>query len=742
MYMRSFLTRLLHFARRRRYVAIWTAGLLVFVLVIAGAYSPISPLDRLNALVFDAYQKLKPRETVESAVAVVDIDDESIRRLGQWPWSRTVLASIIDRLTAEGAAAIGLDVVFSEPDRTSPALAVAQLESQGFQVTHPGSTEDLDHDKALAQSFARAPVVAGLVLSEGIDTPAPAPKAGFAFAGDNPAEYLPSFPGAVRNLAVLDEAAPGIGVFSFPPAEDGIVRRIPLVSRQGENLYPALSVESLRLAQGASSVVIRSTGASGEFDTGQPGMTALKVGALEVPTAPDGRIWIYYMREPTSPSIPAYRLLGEPDPELSAQIEGRIVLVGTSAVGLRDLVSTPQKAGFPGVLVHAEIIDQIINGKFLTRPDWAVGLEITVAIALGLLVLAFLPWLSTFANAVVAAGAIAASIGGGWLAFASYDLLLSPIVPAQASLLAYGVASGVRLLLSESESRYIRGAFGHYLSPALVEQLVDNPEALVLGGENRELTILFCDIRSFTSISESMEPTELTIFLNNFLTPMTNVLMESGATIDKYIGDAIMAFWNAPLDTPDHRQRACESVLEMLRALEALNLNLAKPIRIGIGLNTGICCVGNLGSRQRFDYSAIGDSVNVGSRIEGLTKLYGVSNLVADSTASQVEGLAMLEVDKVMVVGRDEATLVYTLVGGRERAAEPEFGELKRLHDRFLGNYRSMRFDEAASDLHLLKSLAPAELHRLYAEYQERLETYTKTPPPAGWDGSYRAEHK
>jgi adenylate cyclase len=740
--MRTVLTRLLYLARRRRYLAIWAAGLAVIALVIAAAYSPFSPLDRLNYLVFDTYQQLSPRQPTESAVAVVDIDDESIAALGQWPWSRAVIASMIDRLTAEGAAAIGLDIVFSEPDRTSPALAVAQLESQGFQVSYPGSVADLDHDKALADSFARSPVVSGLVLSNFAETPPPAPKAGVAFAGDNPSEYLPSFPGSVRNLPALDEAAPGIGVFSFPPAFDGVVRRIPLVSRYGDSFYPALAIETLRVAQGASTLVIKSTGASGEYDTGQAGMTALKVGDLEIPTGPDGRIWVYYSDETTSPVISARRLLGEADPELISQIEGRIVLIGTSAVGLRDLVATPLSSGFPGVLVHAEIIDQIVNQKFLTRPDWAPGLEIVVAIVLGIVVLALLPWLPTFANALVAAAALAASVGVGWLAFSSHDMLLSPILPAQTSLLAYGVGSGVRLLLSESESRYIRSAFSHYLSPHMVEQLVENPDALVLGGENRELTILFCDIRSFTSISETMEPTELTVFLNNFLTPMTNVLMERGATIDKYIGDAIMAFWNAPLDVPDHRQRACESVLAMLDALETLNRTLARPVSIGVGLNSGICCVGNLGSRQRFDYSAIGDSVNVGSRIEGLTKQYGLSNLIAESTASQVEGLAMIEIDKVMVVGRDEATAVYTLLGGRDRANDADFLDLKARHDRFLEHYRSRRFEEAAADLRLLRSSAPAGLQKTYSEYQARLDAYMVTPPPADWDGSYRAEHK
>ena len=741
--MRSLPTYLFYFARRHRYLAVWGAGLLTMAFILLGAFTPFSPLTRLNLLVFDAYQKLHPREAAESAVFVIDIDDDSIRQLGQWPWSRTMLATMIDRAAEHGAAAIGLDIILSEPDRTSPALVVAHLESQGFHVTYPGTVTELDHDRILAASFARSPVVAGLVLAEKVTTPPPPPKAGFAFAGDNPMNYLPAYPGSVPNLAILDEAAPGIGVFSFPLALDGVVRQVPLISRYGKNLYPALSVETLRIAQEASSVVVKSTGASGELDTGTPGMTGLKVGALEVPTAADGSIWVYYSREPAASVLPAYKLLADPpDPALLSQIEGRIVLIGTSAIGLRDIVSTPLRAGLPGVLVHAEIIDQIVNGVFITRPDWAPGLEVAMALLLTIAVLAFLPWFSTLANALLAASAVMLSVGVGWISFADHELLVSPILPALTCLLTYGVASGVRLLLSESESRYIRSAFSHYLSPTMVKQLVEDPQSLVLGGENRELTLLFCDIRSFTSISERMEPTELTVFLNNFLTPMTDVLMESGATIDKYMGDAIMAFWNAPIAIPDHRQRACESVLAMLAALEKLNEGLEHPVRIGIGLNTGVCCVGNLGSRQRFDYSAIGDSVNVGSRIEGLTKFYGLSNLVAESTARAVEGLAMLEADRVMVVGRDEATPVHTILGGREMAGNEEFQALKQLHEQFLGNYRAMRFDDARSDLDSLEQRAPAGLGKLYAHYRARLLEFAVTPPPAGWDGSYRAEHK
>ena len=239
-----------------------------------------------------------------------------------------------------------------------------------------------------------------------------------------------------------------------------------------------------------------------------------------------------------------------------------------------------------------------------------------------------------------------------------------------------------------------------------------------------------------------MEATQLTVFLNNFLTPMTNVLMQNGATIDKYMGDAIMAFWNAPIDVPDHRRKACESVLLMLEELKKLNATLPKPVKIGAGLNSGVCCVGNLGSRQRFDYSAIGDSVNVASRIEGLTKQYGLSNLLSESTAKGVDGFAMLEIDKVMVVGRAESTSIYTLLGGPEKAKEESFLELKLLHDRFLDNYRSRRFSDAASDLARLRETAPPELEKVYAEYQARLDHFAVEPPAPDWDGSYRAEHK
>ncbi|WP_187970509.1 CHASE2 domain-containing protein [Aquibium microcysteis] len=729
--------------RRYRRTSIWAAGVLSAAFVILAAFSPFSPVDRLNAMVFDGYQAIKPRQPAGSPVTVIDIDDASIGELGQWPWPRTVLARIIATMTDMGAASIGLDMLLAEPDRTSPVLALQDLRRQGFQVTEPPQGAVLDNDAYLADVLARSPVIAGLALAETTRTPPPDPKAGFGFGGLSPLEYLPGYEGSVRNLAVLDAAAPGIGLINFPPARDGVVRQIPLIARYGEKLYPALSMESLRIAQGASSFVIRSTGAHGEHDTGLPGMVAVKNGHYEVPTSPDATMWVYFSGQKVANVVPAAELARDTvDPALADVIAGHIVLIGTSAIGLRDLVSTPLASGVPGVLVHAEIIDQILGGTFLSRPDWAVGAEVALAVVLTILVLAFLPALPALANALVAAAAIAIAVVTGWLAFAWYNMLLSPILPAQSSLLAYGIASGVRLLVSESERRYIRSAFSHYLAPSMVEKLMDNPQSLVLGGENKELTLLFADIRGFTTLSEKLGANELTEFLNNYLTPMTDVLMERGATIDKYMGDGIMAFWNAPLDVADHRRRACESVLAMQAALVGFNRQFGTDIAVGVGLNTGICCVGNLGSRQRFDYSAIGDPVNVAARIEGMTKQYGLSNLISGSTAEGMDDFAMLEVDRVKLVGRAEPTPVYTLLGQRDVKESQAFRALKARHDRFLAQYRSLDFDAAEQTLDDFDADAPVELAKLYKIMRGRLAVLRADPPPAGWDGTYTAREK
>jgi adenylate cyclase len=522
-----------------------------------------------------------------------------------------------------------------------------------------------------------------------------------------------------------------------------VVRSLPLLARAGGNIYPALSIEALRVAQDAGSFIVRSTGASGEADSGRPAMTALKDGAFAMPTGPDGSFRIYYSGMPRMQTIPAAEIL---DPgkvaALKPAIAGHIVLIGTSAVGLRDLVATPFHVAMPGVRVHAEIIDQILGQSFLTRPDWARGAEISLAVFLGLLLL-LLEWrFGAAVNSVAAVVGIAAVIGISWAAFSRLHLLLDPILPTVTLALVFAATTPALLLLANRERRFIHSAFGRYLSPTLVGRLAENPDELRLGGEIRDLTVLFSDIRGFTTLSEKFDPAALTALLNDFLTPATDVLLKAEATIDKYIGDAIMAFWNAPLDIPDHRRKACLAALAMRAALERLNRERGMNLRIGIGLHSGDCCVGNLGSAQRFSYSAIGDSVNLASRIEGLTKQYGVDILVTEETRDEARELAFIEADRVRVVGRGQPITVFALLGDAAFAAGAPFLDLRQAHERLLQAYRAGDVAEGLAALETASAMAPEAVSGLYRVYAERLAAFAETPPRPGWDGVFVAERK
>jgi len=721
---------------------IWP-GLLTLALTLLVVSVGRDEIGRLRDLVFDAYQRILPREAGDTAVLVVDIDERSINQLGQWPWSRALLAQMVDRLGQMGAATIAFDVVFPEPDRLSLAQAARDLEQAGASVTLPTDAESLDGDAQLASAFARNPVVAGIAITNETDAQLAQPRAGFAFGGADPKTYLPPFKGGVVNLASLDGSATGMGFFSFPPTRDNIVRAIPLVAAAQGQLYPALSIEALRVAQGAGSIAIRSTGASGESDTGAPAMTMLRVGALDMPTGPQGEFWVYFSGLPQMQTISAADLLA-PDAatRLSPDVEGRIVLVGTSAVGLRDLVATPVAAVMPGVRVHAEIIDQIINQNFLVRPDWAPGAEILVAAVAGIV----LVLLAALAGPIVTTTGflllIAAIGSASWWSFAAQKLLIDPIAPGLPLVAIFAVTMPLLLILSNREKLFVRNAFGRYLSPSLVERLADNPAALELGGEIRELTVLFSDIRGFTSMSEKLDPKALTGLLNSFLTPMTDVLLKREATIDKYIGDAIMAFWNAPLDIDAHPRKACLAALDMAGAVERLNAETGSDIRIGIGLNTGPACVGNMGSNQRFSYSAIGDSVNLAARVEGLTKFYGLIIAATEYTRAGAMDLAFIEADRVRVVGRAEPVRLFALLGDAEMASAPDFTSYRQHHDAFWQDYAAGRFVEAQAALERARGHAHKGLEKLYMLYSERLGELIGKSVPAGWDGTYTAQSK
>ena len=723
-------------------LVVFSAG--VVAITLTALFAALNPvvMDRLQNIIFDNYQRLAPRQASDAPLVLVDIDEASIDKVGQWPWPRTQIATIVNRLGELGAATIAFDMVFAEADRTSPQAVVGQLRQMGATIELPAGTQ-LDNDAVLAKAFAANPVVAGIAISDETSAPLPEPKAGFSFGGADPKSYLPAFKGGVTDLKVLTDAAPGLGSFSFMPSGDGVIRTLPLVASAQGRLYPTLTVEALRLAQGAGSFIIRSTGASGEGDGGEPAMTAFKDGDLAIPTGPHGEFQIYYSGLPHLPVVPAATLL---DPVASAavadKIANHIVIIGTSAVGLRDLVATPLNASMPGARVQAEVMDQILGQTFLSRPDWAFGAEVTAAIGLGFVVIG----LEAFAGVVVSTAGALLMLGlagaGSWLAFTQQHLLLAPIMPGAAVILAFVATTPAVLLWTDREKRFIRGAFGRYLSPDLVARLASSPASLRLGGEARYLTVLFSDIRDFTAFSEKLSPTELTRLLNNFLTPATDVLLNAEATIDKYIGDAIMAFWNAPLDIADHPRKACNAALRLIEAIEALNAREGLSLRIGIGLHSGECLVGNLGSNQRFSYSAIGDTVNLASRVEGLTKQYQIPIMVTGTTRHDVPDLAFLEADLVQVKGRSQPTPVFALVGDAAYAASPAFAALAEAHGRLVANYRALQFDAAAAALETARAAAPQAIRGLYGVYAERLDEMRIAPPAPGWDGIYRARQK
>jgi len=702
---------------------------------------------------FDAFQQLKPRDYADAGVRVIDLDDESLSRLGQFPWPRTQVARLEKRLQDLGASVTAYDIFFSEPDRTSPRrIAASWPDTAEFAALKERVSRLPDHDALLARTIKEGRAVLGFALVGEHNDVFPASKAAFAFGGDGPLAYLRDYPGAVSNLPQLEAAAAGLGNVGFEPELDQVIRSTPLLFRRGKTLLPSLVLEALRVAQDAKNFSVKSSGASGELAGGaHTGITALKVGRFAVPTDANGAIWVYYTKAAPGRTIPVWRLF-EKDFD-RASVEGSICLIGTSATGLKDIRATPLNPAAPGVEVHANVAEQIITQTFLRRPDWALGAELVYLLALGLLLLFVLGRAGAMWAGPLAAGAIALSVGLSWHAFTAWRWLLDPLLPSLGLFTVYATWSAVGFVRTEGDKRRITDTFGRYLSPKVVEKLAKNPEGVQLGGETREMTFHFCDIRGFTTISEKFDPHGLTVFINNFLTPMTEIILQHDGTIDKYMGDCIMAFWNAPMNVPDHARRACEAALKMHDKLAMLNaqwqdeakakgISLPK-IEIGTGLNTGPCVVGNMGSTLRVDYTVLGDDVNLASRLEGQSKTYGVRIVIGPVTREQTEEFAAIELDLIKVKGKTKPVNIHALLGTPDEAEAPAFRALAVKHAEFLAAYRAARFDQAAKLLREAAVLGrPWSLDKLYHLYEERLDAFRADPPPPGWDGVFTATSK
>lgn len=663
-------------------------------------------VERLRDLVFDYDQQVEPRGYKNDLpVRVVDIDDESLSRLGQWPWPRRRLADLANHLFAQGAAVVAFDILFSEQDRATPQNLLAQLPDipERTALGDALAARGLMQDDSLRQALAKGPSVLTLVLTNSSRTNVPV-KAGFATLGDDPRPFLPHFHSAILPLAELSAKAAGLGAINYEPDRDLIVRKVPLVFAQGTGdsaaLIPSLDAEILRVAQGASTILIKSANASDTSGFGsKTGVVSVKIGHLQIATESDGAVRVHYAGTQTARRISAWRVL---DGDVANnEIAGRIILIGSSASALSDIRSTPLEAAVPGVDIHAELLEHVLSGTALARPDYAPGLEALLLVVGGLLMASLARFTKPVAAVAVLLVALEVLAFASFYAFSRFGLLFDPLVPGATWVLAYAMMTVAVYRRSERQREFVRKAFSRYLAPALVERLAENPGKLELGGEARDVSVLFADVRDFTRRSEGLSAVGVVQFLNGVLTPLTRAVLDESGTIDKYFGDGLMAFWNAPLDVANHAERACAAALAMRDALLALNALTtqggtdARPIDIGIGINTGEAFVGNMGSDMRFDYSIVGDTVNVASRLEEVTKDLGVQIVVAESTMKAASGFLFVPLGEAFLRGRTQPTPIYAL-HGRAGTASLDFADYLRLHTSALTAARAHAADAPA----------------------------------------------
>ena len=637
-------------------------------------------------LTFDQYQRLVPRSFENQPVRVVDIDEASLREFGQWPWPRNRIAALVDRLSDMGAAAIAFDVLFAEPDRLSPRNVVRDV--TGVDPSLLGKLPD--NDEILSQSIAGKPVVLGFGLSnEG--NYLPPVKAGFAYTGESPFGAPPAIRAATPLQPQLQANAAGLGHISLNPGtSSAVVRAVPLFLSDGKQLYPSLALEALRVAQGASTYILDAAP-----DTANT-LTRVKIGNFVVPVTASGELWLYVSPDTAKRYISASKILtaGAASADIAAAIEGSIVFIGTSASGLQDVRTTALGENVPGVSIHAQIVEQILSGRFLSRPDWADGLEILSIAVLGSLLVI----VTTFVNPAVAlaCGLLITffALVASWIAFLYGGLLFDPMAPIVSGSITHFAATAFRFLVTDRERRDVRRAFGHCLSPSLLHRIEHTRDALRLGGDERELTVMFVDVRNFTQISEEITPSAVVAFLNTLLDALSHHVIANDGTLDKFIGDSIMAFWNAPVDVSDHAGKAVRAALGMRETLARLNSSDAfgfgnRQVAIGIGIHTGLACVGNMGAETRFNYTAVGDAVNIAARIESACKDVNFDVLVSEQTAGLLPDCALLEAGALTLKGKSTRTKLFAVIGDSHLAESADFVELRAMHSQLVAALRT-----------------------------------------------------
>ena len=634
---------------------LFSLAILISAIIIIVLGLPLKSI--LQNISYDTFQRLHPRDFRNVPVRIIDIDEESLRRHGQWPWPRILLSDLVTRLTKMDASAIVFDIVFAEPDRMSPKSLAhfwpGEKEIANLVAKYP------DYDEILAKAINSGPIVTGFSCSSQLipGNQQPALKARFVVAGDDPTQFLLPFKSAVKNLPVIEAAASGNGAFNYLADHDGVIRHVPLLLRINNDLYPSLSAEALRVAQGAQNIVVKSSGASGENRFGgHTGIVGVRIGSLPVETDSKGEVWLHYSTDRPERYIPAWKVLaGEVD---NAQIAGHILFLGTSAKGLLDVKVNPLGGTIPGVEIHAQLVEQIIQGNYLHHPDWSSSATALFLILSWIILNLLVSRSSAVLLAFIAICWIGLTFAGAWMAFTWSKMFIDPLFPSITSAAMYVTCSFFRFRETERDRRWIREAFSSYISPNLVRHLIDNPNLLKIGGENRECSFVLTDLAGFTSFMEKSDTAQVVSVLNEYIDEMLKIAFHYDATVDRIVGDAIALIFSAPVIQEDHASRAIACAVALDAFARKFSEDMQKKgIPLGgtrIGVHTGTVIIGNFGGKTMFDYRALGDPINTCSRLETVNKHLGTRICVSRETVDKCPGFTGRPIGTLVLKGKSQ----------------------------------------------------------------------------------------
>lgn len=704
-------------------------------------------LDQLENWTYDARLNFSRPDTIDDRIVIVDLDENSLAKVGRWPWPRDKLAILTDNLfNYYKVAVVGFDIVFAESDESSGLAAFEELargelsKDSEYQKALDNIRPGLEYDRIFATSLEGKNAVMGYYFRESVDEgesgvtgmlPSPITKMDAQWSKRL---SIKKAAGYAANLEIIQSAAVSAGYFDNPlVSEDGVFRRVPLLQSHKGYLYSALALATTQvyLDNAKIELVVETGGAKNNRD--YYALESITLGGYRIPVDNNGAAYVPYRGlEGSFPYLPAYQVLSkEIDP---AMLKDKIVLVGTSAPGLLDLRSTPVQNIYPGVEVHANLISGILDQSINHRPAWTTGYEFALLILIGVSMSLLLPMVSPL---LATAGSFAVSLAviGGTAAAWNNNLILPLASPLLLIGLIFMLHMTYGFFIESRGKRQLAHLFGQYIPPELVDEMSESPTEFSLDGENREMTVLFSDVRGFTTISEGMDPKQLTQLMNALLTPMTRVIHKNRGTIDKYMGDCIMSFWGAPLTDSEHARHALYAALEMMDELKIMQADFKTrgwpEVNIGIGLNSGYMNVGNMGSEFRMAYTVMGDAVNLGSRLESLTKYYGVNIIVSESTRVSIPEFVFRELDMVRVKGKREPVAIFEPVGHKNDLDKAVTSELSRCRQA-LREFRSQHWDKAEIDFFNLSRSSPER--KLYQEYLHRIVHYRAQPPGDNWD--------